>query len=126
MGLARAAGQPTRAPLEPIDETLAALADPVRRMVVDRLSTGPCRAGELAAAVGVSAPTMSKHLRSLRETGIVSEEPSVLDARVRIYSLRAAPMHELRAWLDRAERGWAEQLTAFAEHVGAAELEASQ
>jgi hypothetical protein len=47
----------------------------------------------------------------------VEEAHPEFDARVRIYSLRSAPMAELRSWLDTAERGWAEQLAAFADHL---------
>jgi hypothetical protein len=48
----------------------------------------------------------------------VTETHPEFDARVRIYALRSAPMTELKTWLDQAERGWAQQLTAFAEHLG--------
>jgi DNA-binding transcriptional ArsR family regulator len=105
-------------PAEQLDETLAALADPVRRRAVELLAVRPRRAGELAEALGVAAPSMSKHLRVLRQRGIVTEASPEFDARVRIYSLRSAPMADLRAWLAAAEQGWAQQLTAFAEHVG--------
>lgn len=60
---------------------------------------------------------MSKHLRILRDGGLVTETHPAHDTRVRIYSLRSAPMTELRAWLDAAERGWTEQLSAFARHL---------
>jgi DNA-binding transcriptional ArsR family regulator len=108
------------APAEQVDETLAALADPVRRRAVELLAVRPHRAGELAEALGVAAPAMSKHLRVLRQRGIVSEESPDFDARVRIYSLRSGPMADLRSWLADTEQGWAEQLTAFAEHLGGA------
>jgi DNA-binding transcriptional ArsR family regulator len=71
----------------------------------------------LAAELGATPSAMSKHLRTLRHAGLVSEESLEFDARVRVYSLRSAPMTELRAWLDAAEQGWAEQLTAFAAHL---------
>ncbi|MFN0091526.1 MAG: ArsR/SmtB family transcription factor [Acidimicrobiales bacterium] len=100
-----------------LDRTLAALADPARRRAVELLGARPYRAGELADALEVSPSVMSRHLRVLRESGLVSEAHPDFDARVRVYSLRSAPMGELRAWLDAAERGWAEQLTAFREHV---------
>ena len=102
---------------ERIDGTLAALADPVRRRIVDVLAAGPRRAGVLADEVGISAPSMSKHLRVLRDHDLVDDHQGEFDARVRVYSLRAAPMAELRVWLDATERGWAEQLAAFAAHV---------
>ena len=60
---------------------------------------------------------MSKHLRVLRDRGLVTETHPAHDTRVRIYSLRSASMADLRAWLDEAERGWAAQLAAFAEHL---------
>ena len=104
---------------EQLDRTLAALADPVRRRAVELLAVRAYRAGELAEALGVAAPLMSKHLRVLRRHGIVGEESPEFDARVRIYSLRSAPMADLRSWLAAAEQGWAQQLTGFAEHLGA-------
>ncbi len=101
-----------------LDDTLAALADPVRRRTVELLAERPRRAGELASELGATPSAMSKHLRVLRQRGLVTETHPEFDARVRIYTLRAAPMTELRGWLDVAERGWAEQLTAFAAHLG--------
>ena len=103
---------------EPVDRTLAALADPVRRRAVELLAVRTYRAGELAEALGVPAPMMSKHLRVLRRQGIVSEKSPEFDARVRIYSLQSAPMADLRSWLAAAEQGWVQQLAAFAEHIG--------
>jgi DNA-binding transcriptional ArsR family regulator len=100
-----------------VDQTLAALADPVRRRVVELLAHRPMRPGELAQELGTSASSLSKHLKVLRQHGLVGESHPDFDARVRIYTLRSAPMAELRAWLDTAERAWAEQLTAFAEFV---------
>ena len=100
-----------------VDDTLAALADPVRRRAVELLAAGPRRAGELARELDTTPSTMSKHLRVLRQRGLVTETHPEFDARVRIYALRSAPMTELRNWLDTAERGWAEQLTAFAAHL---------
>ena len=76
----------------PLDRTLAALADPHRRCVVDMLSRGPRAAGDLAREVGLPAPAMSRHLRTLRESGLVEESHPPFDARVRIYALRPEPM----------------------------------
>jgi DNA-binding transcriptional ArsR family regulator len=105
------------APAERLDNTLSALADPVRRRAVELLAERPHRAGELAEVLGVAAPSMSKHLRVLRRYGIVTESSPDFDARVRIYSLRSGPMADLRSWLATTEQGWAEQLASFAEHV---------
>jgi DNA-binding transcriptional ArsR family regulator len=100
-----------------IDDALAALADPSRRRAVELLARRPRRAGDLARTLRVSPSAMSKHLRILRDRGLVTEAHPADDTRVRIYSLRSAPMADLRAWLEAAERGWVEQLSAFAEHL---------
>jgi DNA-binding transcriptional ArsR family regulator len=100
-----------------LDRTLAALADPYRRRVIDLLSERPHRADELSEAVGVAPPALSRHLKLLRESGLVQEAHPAFDARVRIYSLRQAPMVELRAWLDEAERLWSDQLAGFKAHL---------
>jgi len=100
-----------------LDRTLAALADPHRRQVVDLLGRGPRRAGDLAQAVGLSAPAMSRHLRTLRSVGLVEESHPEFDARVRVYRLRPEPMVHLKQWLERMEALWAEQLLAFKAHL---------
>ena len=100
-----------------IDRTLSALADPHRRQVVELLRERPRRAGELAEAVGLSAPAMSRHLKTLRESRLVEERPAEFDTRVRIYRLRSQPMAHLKAWLEETERLWSEQLTALKGHV---------
>jgi DNA-binding transcriptional ArsR family regulator len=96
---------------------LAALADPVRRQVVDVLKDGPRRAGELARAVAMSGPAVSRHLRVLRANGLVEVVSVDGDARVRVYRLRAEPFTALRAWLDQVDAFWADQLGSFADHV---------
>lgn len=100
-----------------LDETLAALADPTRRRVVDLLREGPRRAGELASAFGTSAPAMSRHLRVLRHRGLVAEDRTHEDARVRVYRLVPGRFNELAAWLREVESFWTDQLDAFAAHV---------
>lgn len=100
-----------------LDRTLAALADPHRRLVVDLLRERPLRAGELAEAAGLSAPAMSRHLRTLRRSGIIAESHPEADARVRVYTLRPGPMALLKDWLEQTEKMWAEQLAAFKDHV---------
>jgi DNA-binding transcriptional ArsR family regulator len=102
-----------------LDRTLAALADPHRRRVVDLLAERPRPAGELARALGLSAPAMSRHLKALKAGGLVAESHPEFDARVRIYALQAGPMRELQLWLEDAERLWSDQLAAFKAHVEA-------
>ncbi len=99
--------------LSEIDRTLAALADPTRRRVVDLLRKKPRRAGDLAAAFEMSAPAMSRHLRVLRQSGLVEEEALDEDARVRVYQLRPERFAAMRGWLDEVEGYWNDQLAAF-------------
>jgi len=96
-----------------LDATLAALADPTRRRVVELLRERPRRAGELAAAFRVSAPAMSRHLRVLRRRGLVEEERVDEDARVRVYRLRRERFRQLQEWLGQVEEFWRDQLGAF-------------
>jgi DNA-binding transcriptional ArsR family regulator len=100
-----------------IDLTLAALADPTRRRVIELLRERPRPAGELAAAFAIPPPAMSRHLRVLRQRGLVDERRDDADSRLRIYSLRREPFAELHEWLSEIEGMWAEQLDAFAAHV---------
>jgi DNA-binding transcriptional ArsR family regulator len=100
-----------------LDRTLAALADPYRRRVVDLLRERPRRAGELAEATKIAFPLMSRHLKKLRESGLVEEERDEFDSRVRIYRLRAEPMANLKLWLEASEALWSRQLAAFKAHV---------
>jgi len=100
-----------------LDRTLAALADPTRRRVVELLRERPRRAGELASAFRVSAPAISRHLRVLRTRGLVEEERVDDDARVRVYRLRREPFDALSGWLRELESFWTDQLESFGAHV---------
>lgn len=100
-----------------VDVALGALADPLRRRTVELLANRPQRAGELAFALGVTPPMMSKHLKALRQGGLVTHTLPSFDTRVRIYQLRQEPFVDLQRWLADTERGWSEQLAAFAAHV---------
>lgn len=100
-----------------VDALFEVLADPTRRKVVQLLGRQPHRAGELARAVGASAPVMSRHLRILLGAGIVTDERVPGDARARVFHLRPEPMVALRAWLDQVQAHWQEQLGAFKRHV---------
>ena len=77
----------------------------------------PRRAGELAEAAGLSPAAMSRHLRTLRSSGLVEETHPPFDARVRIYALRAEPIARLKQWVDETEALWSGQLAAFKAHV---------
>ncbi len=100
-----------------IDRTLAALADPHRRRAVELLGQRPRSAGELAGELGLAAPAMSRHLRALKEGGLVEDSHPAFDARVRIYSLKDGATAELKQWLAETEALWPHQLAAFKAHV---------
>ena len=100
-----------------IDKTLAALADPHRRRAVELLGQRPRRAGELAEALGLPAPAMSKHLRLMKQSGLVQETHPEFDSRVRIYALKDGAIDALKAWVAQTEALWATQLAAFKSHV---------
>ena len=101
----------------PVDTTFAALAEPTRRRVVERLWQRPHRPSELCEAFDMSPPAMSRHLRVLRRSGIIEEHRQDDDARVRLYRLRPDRFRELTAWLERMEAFWEDQLAAFKQHV---------
>jgi len=85
--------------LLPVDECLQALGDPTRRRVVELLATGARRAGELAVLVKVRPAAMSRHLRILLAAGLVDDERSVTDARVRLFFLCREPLAGVEKWL---------------------------
>jgi DNA-binding transcriptional ArsR family regulator len=100
-----------------IDRALAALADPRRRRAVELLGERPRRAGELADALDLSAPAMSRHLRVLKQGGLVEETHPEFDARVRVYALKGGAIADLKQWLLATEAMWTNQLAAFKAHV---------
>ena len=100
-----------------VDGTLAALADPTRRGIIELLSKGPRRAGELAETFRMSAPAISRHLRVLRIRKLVEEDRAPHDARQRVFRLRPEPFADLSSWLSGIEAFWSEQLDSFKQHV---------
>ena len=100
-----------------LDRTLAALADPHRRRVIELLRDRPRRAGELAEGVGLNPSALSRHLRTLKASGWIEEAHPEFDARVRIYQLRPEAIGALRQWLDETEQLWSRQLLVFKAHL---------
>ena len=100
-----------------VDQTFAALSDPTRRSVIELLRKQPCRAGELAAALDMTAPALSRHLRILRKSGLIAGNEVEHDARVRLYYLRPEAFATLREWLDEVEAFWGDQLQSFKAHA---------
>lgn len=91
-------------------EALAALADPVRRELVDLLAHGELAAGDLASRFPVSRPAISRHLRVLREAGLVTARA---EGKRRVYALDPRPLRELDAWLEPYRDLWAQRLDAL-------------
>jgi DNA-binding transcriptional ArsR family regulator len=85
----------------------AALGDPRRRQILERLADQPRAVGELASELPISRPAVSQHLKVLKDAGLVMDRP--VGTR-RIYQLDPAGVHELRAYLDHF---WSRSLTAF-------------
>ena len=93
-----------------VDAVLQALSDPSRRTVLDALSEGPATASELAALLPIARPGASRHLRVLRDAGLVEVHQK---GQFRIYSLRPEPLAQLDAWLDRYRSLWAQRMDAL-------------
>jgi DNA-binding transcriptional ArsR family regulator len=89
---------------------LEALAEPTRRRIVELLAEGDRSAGEIAAQFETSRPGVSRHLRVLRELGLVRSRG---EAQRRVYSLDPAPLQELDEWLRRYRHFWANRLDAL-------------
>ena len=100
-----------------LDRTLAALADPNRRAIVQLLLGRPQRPSEVADALGMTRPAMSRHLRVLRNAGLVQQAILDSDARARLIELRQPAFTQLRAWLQDVEAFWGDQLEAFKAHA---------
>lgn len=90
--------------------TLEALADPTRTSILDLLAVKSRTVNELVDAFDVSQPAISRHLRVLRETGLVKVVPK---AQSRVYHLDARPLEELDRWLGRYRRFWADRLDSL-------------
>jgi len=85
--------------------------------VIDLLRRQPQRAGDLATALSVSAPRLSRHLRVLRQSGLIEDSGLEHDARVAFYRLKPERFTALREWLDDVEAFWTEELAAFKAHA---------
>lgn len=91
-----------------------AIADPNRRAVLDLLRVRPRSVGELQKALELSQPSASKHLRVLRDAGLVT---STVDAQRRVYGLEAEAIRELDFWLAPFRALWNDSLDALGEHL---------
>jgi DNA-binding transcriptional ArsR family regulator len=94
--------------------TFAALADPTRRAILERLARGEASVSELAEPFQVSLPAISKQLRVLEQAGLLIREK---EGRVRRCRLDAEPMKEAAEWLARYRRYWERQLDSLADYL---------
>jgi DNA-binding transcriptional ArsR family regulator len=92
----------------------AALAEPSRRRILDLLRGGERSVGELVGPLNLSQPGVSKHLRVLRQAGLVEVRP---DGRQRWYRLRAQPLAEVDEWLEPYREHWSGRLDALERHL---------
>ncbi|HEV7276191.1 MAG TPA: metalloregulator ArsR/SmtB family transcription factor [Devosiaceae bacterium] len=94
-----------------IDRVFSALANPARREILALLAErGQRPVQELAEHFDMARPSVSEHLKVLRDAGLVSEERS---GRNRLYSMQIVPLQQLRLWIDGHERFWNERMAAF-------------
>lgn len=97
-----------------VDSMFEIVAEPSRRRILDLLRERERPAGEIVEALGAAQPAVSKHLRVLREAGLVQVRQ---DAQRRLYSLDPAPLAELDTWLEPYRRFWNRRLDALETHL---------
>jgi DNA-binding transcriptional ArsR family regulator len=105
---------PSRSDAAPLDALFAALAHPTRRAIAERLARGHATAGELAAPFDVSAPAISRHLRTLEACGLVVRRRQ---GRHHLLTLDAARLAEAERWLERTRAFWDDRLDRLARHL---------
>jgi DNA-binding transcriptional ArsR family regulator len=101
---------------EPMTATavLEAIAEPTRRRILDAVRDGERSVGDLVDLVGMHQPGVSRHLRVLRDAGLVEVRA---DAQRRLYRLRPEPLQELAAWLEPYRAEWEHRLDALERHL---------
>ena len=93
---------------------LEAIAEPTRQRILDAVRDGERSVGELVEHVGMHQPGVSRHLKVLRDAGLVEVRR---DRQRRLYRLRPEPLMELDAWLEPYRREWSDRLDAFERHL---------
>jgi DNA-binding transcriptional ArsR family regulator len=94
--------------------TFAVIAEPNRRAILSLLLSSECAVGDIEHELELSQPSVSKHLRVLREAGLVE---SRIEAQRRLYRLKPEPLMELDEWLDPFRRFWSKHLDALERHL---------
>jgi len=96
------------------NDAFAALAHPIRREIVERLSGGPASVGEITRDFGVSKPTISRHLKLLEQAGVVTR---AIDGRNHRLALRADTLAETSEWIERQCKRWEALFDAVGEYL---------
>ncbi len=96
------------------NDTFRALSHPLRREIIERLSTGPATVGEVTRDFGVSKPTVSRHLKMLEQAGVVSR---VIDGRTHRLALRPEALAEVSDWIDSQRTRWEPLFDAVGEYL---------
>jgi DNA-binding transcriptional ArsR family regulator len=99
------------------DQVLAALADPTRRRIVELLGEEPRTATQIHGAFPIAAPAVSRHLRVLRDAGVIAARRVPGDDRVRLYTLEPQRLEILARWIGEVSRHWQQQLDSFKQYV---------
>ena len=99
------------------DQVLAALADPTRRRIVELLGEEPRTATQIHRAFPIAAPAVSRHLRVLRDAGLIATNRVSGDDRVRLYTLEPRQLDVLSGWIGEVSRHWQAQLESFKDYV---------
>jgi DNA-binding transcriptional ArsR family regulator len=97
-----------------VQSVFEVIAEPNRRAILSLLATSERSVGELETRLGMSQPTVSKHLRVLREAGFVQAE---VDAQRRLYRIKPEPLQELDAWLAPFRQFWSAHVDALERHL---------
>jgi DNA-binding transcriptional ArsR family regulator len=100
--------------MKSVESVFEVLAEPNRRAILSLLVSSQHSVGEIERQLRMPQPTVSKHLRVLRETGFVE---STVDAQRRLYRLRPEPLQQLDAWLDQFRRFWSAHVDALERHL---------
>jgi len=97
-----------------MDTAFEVIAEPNRRAILSALVVSDLSVGEIERQLGMTQPTVSKHLRVLRESGFVE---ATVDAQRRVYRLKLEPLQEVDAWLAPFRRFWSRHLDALERHL---------
>lgn len=97
-----------------VNDPFKALSHPIRRGIVERLATGPATVGDVTADFGVSKPAISKHLKVLEETGVVTR---AVEGRTHRLTLELETLAEAAAWMDRQRAHWERMFDVVDEYL---------